>query len=74
MRAEKCAEHLRAAAQIADAHGARIGISAHLAERLHLHRADERDHRVRDVVNRDEADEKQQRKAKADFWGRGGTG
>ena len=37
---QPCAEGIHAAAQIADAHGAGIGMAAHLVEGLHLHGAD----------------------------------
>lgn len=52
------AQRLGAAAHVADAHGARVGVAAHLAECLHLHRADERDERVCKGVDllRQEAD------------------
>ena len=62
MRVEVDAQRLGAAAHVADAHGARVGVAAHLAEGLHLHRADERDERVCKGVDllRQEADKKQQ--------------
>ena len=41
MRVEVDAQRLRAAAHVADAHGAGIGMAAHLAEGLYLHGADE---------------------------------
>jgi len=56
------AQRVRAAAHIADAHGAGIRVSAHLAEGLHLHGADEGNERVGRCVEalRQKADEKQQ--------------
>ena len=61
-RVEVNAQRLRAAAHIADAHRARVGVAAHLAEGLHLHGADERNERVgsRAALLRQKADKEQQ--------------
>ena len=41
VRVEIGAQRVRAAAHVADAHRARVSVTAHLAEGLHLHGADE---------------------------------
>ena len=62
MRMEVFAQRLGRAAEIADAHGAGVGVAPHLAEGLHLHGADERNERVgsRVALLRQKADEEQQ--------------
>ena len=51
-RMEVGAQRLRAAAHIADAHGAGVGVAPHLAEGLHLHGAHEGHHGVGGGVQR----------------------
>ena len=65
---EILAQRFRAAAEIADAHRARVGVAAHLAERLHLHGTDERHKHIGRHVPllRQKADEKEQHDLRED--------
>ena len=66
-RVEICAKRLGAAAHVADAHGACVGVAAHLSEGLHLHGAHKGNDGVGESINRlrQKADgEKQEPKGK----------